>query len=97
MLDTMTEGETSRVLTYRGFALRKSGNPDAGVAAYEQAIALDPANHLARSYYGQFLVEQNQLARAESQLAEIRANGGTGTWAEEALASAIRTGATYTY
>lgn len=97
MLDTMTEGDSARVMTYRGFALRKSGQTSAGIAAYEQAIALDPANILARSYYGQFLVEMNKIDLARTQLAGIRASGGTGTWAEQSLATAIETGVTYTY
>lgn len=97
MLDTMTEGDTARVMTYRGFALRKSGKIQDGIAAYEQAIALDPANILARSYYGQLLVEMNEPDRARTQLASIRASGGTGTWAERSLATAIETGVTYSY
>lgn len=97
MLATMTEGETSRVLTYRGFLLRQTGRVEEGIAAYERAIALDPANILARSYYGQLLVQLDKRQLAQAQLDAIRTAGGTGTWAETALARAIRTGATYTY
>ncbi len=97
MLDTMSEGDTARVMTYRGFALRKSGQVEQGIAAYEQAIAIDPANILARSYYGQLLVEMNELDLARIQLAGIRAHDGTGTWAELSLATAIETGVSYTY
>ena len=97
MLDTMTEGDTARVMTYRGFALRKSGQVEQGIAAYEQAIAMDPANILARSYYGQLLVEMNEMDLAQIQLAGIRSHDGAGTWAERALATAIATGVTYTY
>lgn len=97
ILATMTEGETARVLTYRGFLLRQTGEIEAGIRAYERAIALDPANILARSYYGQLLVQMDELVLAEAQLTEIRAQGGQGTWAERALQSAIRTGVTYTF
>ncbi|NJM82122.1 MAG: hypothetical protein HC844_06180 [Tabrizicola sp.] len=97
MLDTMTEGETARVMTYRGFALRKSGHVEEGITAYEQAIATDPANILARSYYGQLLVEMNEPDLARMQLASIRSHGGSGTWAERSLAAAIETGVTYSY
>ncbi len=97
MLETMTEGDSARVMTYRGFALRKSGHVEDGIAAYETAIALDPASILARSYYGQLLVEMNELDLARSQLASIRAVGGTGSWAERSLATAIETGVTHTY
>ncbi len=97
ILAAMREGETSRVMTYRGFLLRQTGQVEAGIAAYERAIALDPANTLARSYYGQLLVQMDELALAGDQLAQIRAHGGSGTWAERALATAIETGVTYTY
>ncbi|NHB77673.1 tetratricopeptide repeat protein [Rhodobacter calidifons] len=97
VLATMTEGETSRVLTYRGFLLRQTGRVEEGIAAYERAIALDPANILARSYYGQLLVQMDEAALALAQLDAIRAHGGSGSWAETALAAAIETGVTYTY
>lgn len=97
ILALMTEGETSRVLTYQGFLLRQTGRVEEGIAAYERAIALNPQNILARSYYGQLLVQMNELELAQTQLDEIRAADGTGTWAETALANAITTGVTYTY
>ena len=97
ILHTMTEGETARVMTYEGFLLRKTGHVQEGIAAYERAIALDAGNILARSYYGQLLVEMNEMALAKVQLAAILSNGGTGTWAETSLASAINTGVTYKY
>ncbi|HLQ20500.1 MAG TPA: tetratricopeptide repeat protein, partial [Tabrizicola sp.] len=97
ILDTMTEGETSRVMTYRGFLLRQTGRIEEGIAAYERAIALDPKNILARSYYGQLLVQMNELQLAQVQLDAIRGADGAGTWAETALATAITTGVTYTY
>lgn len=97
VLAAMREGETSRVLTYQGFLLRQTGRIEAGIAAYERAIAMDEGNNLARSYYGQLLVQMDELALAENQLTQIRAHGGTGTWAETALSNAIRTGATYTF
>lgn len=97
VLAAMREGETSRVMTYRGFLLRQTGHIEEGIAAYERAIALDPANSLARSYYGQLLVQMDELALARNQLALIRAHGGAGSWAERALASAIETGVTYTF
>lgn len=97
VLAAMTEGETSRVMTYQGFLLRQTGQIEEGIAAYEHAIALDPANNLARSYYGQLLVQMDELAMAEDQLIQIRAHGGAGTWAETALSTAITTGVTYTF
>ena len=97
VLAAMREGETSRVMTYRGFLLRQTGRIEEGIAAYERAIALDPSNRLARSYYGQLLVQMDEIALAEAQLIQIRAHGGAGTWAERALQVAIETGVTYTF
>jgi tetratricopeptide (TPR) repeat protein len=97
VLATMTEGETSRVMTYQGFLLRNTGHIEEGIAAYERAIAMNPDNILARSYYGQLLVQMDELAMAEDQLTQIRAHGGAGTWAEQSLSTAIKTGKTYTF
>lgn len=97
ILATMREGETSRVMTYQGFLLRQTGRIEEGIAAYERAIALDAGNNLARSYYGQLLVQMDEIALAEIQLAQIRAHDGSGTWAERALQTAIMTGVTYTF
>jgi tetratricopeptide (TPR) repeat protein len=97
ILATMTEGETPRVLTYQGFLLRQTGRVEEGIAAYERAIALDSGNILARSYYGQLLVQMNETEAATLQLAAIRMHGGGGTWAERSLSDAIATGVTTTY
>lgn len=97
ILATMTEGETSRVMTYQGFLLRQTGQIEEGIAAYERAIALNPQNILARSYFGQLLVQMDELQLAQAQLDAIRAADGAGTWAETALVNAITTGVTYTY
>ncbi|TAG14640.1 MAG: hypothetical protein EAZ40_14135 [Rhodobacterales bacterium] len=97
ILATMTEGETARVLTYQGFLLRQTGRVEDGIAAYERAIAMDRGNILARSYYGQLLVQMDEKEAAQLQLAAIRMVGGGGTWAERSLAEAIATGVTYTY
>jgi hypothetical protein len=97
VLNAMTEGESPRVLTYRGFLLRQMGQVEEGIAAYERAIALDPANIWARSYYGQLLVLMNETELAKEQLAAIYQHGGGGTWSERSLSSAIATGVTYQY
>jgi Flp pilus assembly protein TadD len=92
VLDAMAEGDTDRVLTYRGFSLRKAGQWEAGRASYHAALALNPDNLLARSYLGMGLLERGDFAAAFAQWEEIRARGGTGTWAETALLAALTTG-----
>lgn len=86
-----------RRLTYMGFTNRKMGNADAAMAYYTRALAVNPANILARSYMGQGLVEEGNISAALEQLRQIRAHGGTGTWAEASLRTAIATGQTFNW
>ena len=96
-LDAMSDQQDDRVLTYRGFILRKTGDFDAAMVYYQQAIATNPDNLLVRSYMGQGLVTVGRRAEAREQLAEIRARGGAGSWPETALLAAVETGATSDY
>jgi len=89
--------DDDRTLTYMGFTTRKMGNAAAGMAFYTRALAVNPANILARSYMGQGMVEEGNIADALEQLRAIRAYGGTGTWAETSLRTAIATGQTFNY
>lgn len=97
VLSLMSDPEDDRVLTYMGFTNRKLGNMDAAMTFYRRALDKNPDNLLARSYMGQGHVTDGDLDLARAQLEEINARGGAGTWAEESLASAIRTGVTYNY
>lgn len=97
MLAVMTEGDSDRVLTYKGFANRKAGRMDQGMKIYRAALRQNPDNLLARSYMGQGYVEMGNLVEAKVQLAEIVQRGGSGTWAEDSLHDAILTGHTYGY
>ena len=97
VLAAMPDQTDDRVLTYWGFTERKLGDVPSGMAYYAKALDANPNNSLARSYMGQALVEQGDLAAARVQLEAIRASGDTGTWPEEALARALSTGSTYSY
>lgn len=90
-------GPEDMVLTLRGFATRKSGDMDGGLALYQAALALNPDNLLTRSYMGQAFVEQGAMQMAAVQLTEIRMRGGRGGWPEVSLARAMETGETYSY
>lgn len=97
ILTAMSDQSDDRVLTYWGFTHRKLGDVDLGMAFYERAISQNPDNLLARSYMGQAHVESGDTYLAWVQLQEIRSRGGAGTWPEQSLAEAIRSGVTYNY
>lgn len=97
VLDTMADQQSDMVLTYRGFTARKLGDLDLANMYYQQAIDANPNNILARSYMAQGFVAAGDKVAAMTQLREIRARGGAGTWAEASLAEALETGTTYNY
>lgn len=84
-----------RVLNYLGFAHRKLGRTEAAMGYYLRALQIDPNYNLARSYMGQGLVADGDMAGAREQLAEIRNRGGEGTWAYVMLENAITSGVVY--
>lgn len=96
-LDAMTHQQDDRVLTYRGFLMRKTGRFDQAVRFYKSAIDTNPNNLLVRSYLGQGYVVSSQLHEARQQHNEIMARGGQGTWAEISLRTALSSGQTYRY
>lgn len=97
VLDQMPDQLDDRVLTYRGFTARKLGDLELANVYYEQALEVNPDNILARSYMGQGKVVAGDKVAALTQLREIQARGGAGTWAEASLRSALETGTTYSY
>ena len=97
VLDAMTDQLDDRVLTYRGFLMRKTGRFDQAATYYRSAIEKNPNNLLVRSYMGQGFVESGDLAAARRQHEEILARGGQGTWAEVSLRDALASGRTYRY
>ena len=76
---------SDETMTYQGFIARKSGDWPSAEAAYLAALAHNPDNLLARSYYGQGLANLGQMKAARHQLSEIRARGGRQSWPEIAL------------
>lgn len=97
VLQAMPDQTDDRVLTYWGFTHRKLGNVELANIFYQQAIETNPNNILARSYMGQGYVTEGKTELAIAQWREIKARGGEGTWAEQSLREAIRTGLTYSY
>lgn len=96
-LAAMSDPTEDRVLTYLGFAHRQSGETELGMAYYQQAIAKNPGNLLARSYMGQAYVKLGALELARAQLVEIQERGGRLTWAETSLRTAIESGKGHSY
>jgi Flp pilus assembly protein TadD len=97
VLDAMADQQDDRVLTYRGFLLRKTGRLEEAFRTYQAALDRNPNNLLVRSYLGQGFVEAGDLAAARRQHAEILARRGEGTWAEVSLRTALASGKTSDY
>lgn len=97
VLAQMSNPRDDRVLAYRGFLARMQGDAVAATEWYLAALEVNPDNLLVRSYMGQGMVVAGDLPGARAQLAEIRARGGAGTWAELALAEALTSGRTSRY
>jgi len=90
VIDSASDQEDPRFLNYRGYVNRKLGDLDTAMVFYKRALAKDPDYVLARSYMGQGLIEQGDLAGALAQLREIDARGGRDTWAYASLDQALR-------
>ena len=88
-LDLMQNPGTAEALNYRGYATRKLGRVDDGIAFYKQAVALDPNYTLVREYLGEAYVIQGKLDLAKAELAEIEKRCGTTCEPYEDLAEAI--------
>ena len=97
LLLALMPANDDRTLTYMGFTHRKMGHSEVAMDYYTRAIARNPGNVLARSYMGQGFVDDGNVTAAIEQLREIRAHGGTGTWAEASLRTAIATGETFNW
>ena len=97
VLLTIADQTDGRVLTYWGFTHRKLGNADLAKVYYDQALAQNPNNLLARSYLGQSYADAGQSAQAYAQWIEIRDRGGAGTWPEVSLRETLETGQTFNY
>jgi len=77
------------VLTYIGYATRKLGKVDEGIAWYYKALALDPDNVYTHQYLGEGYVAAGRADLAKRELAKLEAICGKGCEQYEALAAAI--------
>lgn len=90
-LDTLgrTAVKNARVLTYIGFATRKLGRIGEAMAYYDEALAKDPGNVIARAYLGEAHLGRGDLAAAEAELAKVEAGCGRQCDAYRELAESI--------
>jgi len=77
------------LLTYLGYANRKLGRVDAGIAYYHQALAIDPGNLNTREYLGEGYVAAGRTDLAVAELNKLEALCGTGCDQYEQLELAI--------
>jgi tetratricopeptide (TPR) repeat protein len=78
-LDTLSyvRKPDSTTLTYLGYANRKLGRVDTGIAYYHQALALDPNNLNTREYLGEGYVSAGRTDLAVVELTKLEALCGT--------------------
>ena len=89
VLNLLKNKNTPEALNYRGYATRKLGRVDEGIAYYRKSVALDPHYAQVREYLGEAYVIKGDLARAKEQLRVIKTICGTGCEAYGHLAQAI--------
>jgi tetratricopeptide (TPR) repeat protein len=79
----------SMTLTMIGYAQRKQGNYDVGVAYYAKALALDPNNINTHEYLGEAYAEKGKLDLAKAELVKVGAVCGQTCEQYQDLARAI--------
>lgn len=66
-----------RILNYIGFSMRKLGQVDEAMVAYNRVLTVDPNYTLARAYLAEAFLTQGKVDLAAGQLAEIGRRCGT--------------------
>lgn len=95
ILEAITRTDDSMVYTMRGYALRKLGRYQEGVAFYDKALAINPNNVNTHEYIGEYYVEIGKIELARTELAKVETLcGGSNCEQYEDLAEAIETGKT---
>ncbi|MHB2168712.1 tetratricopeptide repeat protein [Alsobacter sp. R-9] len=92
ILDAIQRTDDSMVWTMRGFATRKLGRVEEGMALYEKALAIDPNNLNTHEYKGEVFVTAGRLDLARVELATLERLCGRTCEQYEDLARAIETG-----
>ena len=88
-LEAITNKNDSMVLTMIGYATRKSGHFDEGLAYYDKALALNPDNVNTHEYLGEAYFEKGKKDLALVELAKIEKVCGTTCEQYEDLSATI--------
>jgi tetratricopeptide (TPR) repeat protein len=76
LFELVENKQDPKVLNYMGYANRKAGRLETGIAFYQQALAIDPNFVLAREYLGEGYVVAGRIDLAMVQLNEIKTRAG---------------------
>lgn len=77
VLELAQNRDDPRILNYLGYANRKLGRVETGLAYYRSALKADPDYTLVREYMGEAFLQLGQVDKARDQLAEIESRCGT--------------------
>jgi tetratricopeptide (TPR) repeat protein len=88
-LQAVKNQNDAMVLTMIGYSQRKLGNYDAGVALYQQALAIDPNSVNTHEYLGEAYAEKGKLDLAKAELIKVAAVCGTTCEQYQDLSKAI--------
>ncbi len=75
-LKLITNQNDAEVLNYTGYANRKAGRLETGIAYYQQALTINPNYVQAREYLGEAYVLAGLTSQAQTQLDEIEKRCG---------------------
>jgi tetratricopeptide (TPR) repeat protein len=89
VLNLLKDPNSPVALNYRGYATRKLGHIDEGIAYYLKSVALDPNYAQVREYLGEAYVIKGDMAQAKAQLKAIKGICGTVCEEYQTLAVAI--------
>ena len=88
-LGAIRDKDDAMVLTMIGYATRKLGNTEEGIAIYHQALAIDPNNVNTHEYLGEGYVAAGRIDLAELELDTLAKLCGTECEQYQDLAKAI--------
>ena len=89
VFDAIADKNDAMVLTMMGYATRKLGRLDEGIALYHQALAIEPDNLNTREYLGEGYLDAGRVDLAEAELDTLERLCGTDCSQYRALARVL--------